>query len=417
LSNTAGTALLANVLSTVVLPLAGGEYAKFSAVVTRETASADGSLVFYVNGAQLGDAITITSAATTSIDITNSLIICGSDSGVRYASDTTNAIIYNRALTAAEVLSLCVNGPALADLGASQTQLILNTDFEVNTANWTAVSSTVGRNTVSPISGTADLLCQVAAGTGVRGVYYSPVSVFKSNARYRLTFKYRVTADSLNVALDDIAGSFEQTIISGLSSTSNAVVSVEFTTGINIGANQRLLFARQNLGAVAMDFNIDDVEVYQIGITGQWNAENAQSETGQIFDSSGNKNHALLPAAGATIIGKESAQLRQVRWTNTWSGTNELQYIGGVNQAILPANAYIESIIGTVTGATPHDIIIGDGSDTDRYVTITTGLAAGTTSFTLANRTTDGTNLKLTVDPDTNATMSIAWVITYTTLE
>jgi hypothetical protein len=50
-------------------------------------------------------------------------------------------------------------------------------------------------------------------------------------------------------------------------------------------------------------------------------------------------------------------------------------------------------------------------------VTITTGLAAGTTSFTVAARTTDGTNLKLTVDPDTDATMSIAWVITYYRLE
>jgi hypothetical protein len=94
-----------------------------------------------------------------------------------------------------------------------------------------------------------------------------------------------------------------------------------------------------------------------------------------------------------------------------------LQYIGGVNQALLPANAYIESIVGTVSGATPHDIIVGDGSDTDRYVTITTGLATGTNTFTVANRTTDATNLKLTVTPDTAATMSIAWVITYYRLE
>jgi len=115
--------------------------------------------------------------------------------------------------------------------------------------------------------------------------------------------------------------------------------------------------------------------------------------------------------------GAISARTREVRWTNTWAGTNELQYIGGVNQAILPSNAYIESIVGTVSGATPHDIIIGNGSDADRYVTITTGLAAGTTTFTLASRTTDGTNLKLTVDPDTDATMSIAWVITYYRLE
>jgi hypothetical protein len=157
--------------------------------------------------------------------------------------------------------------------------------------------------------------------------------------------------------------------------------------------------------------------VVQIGITSELLASNAQSDTGQIFDTSGNKNHGLLPASGATVVGRPVSQTREVRWTNTWAGTNELQYIGGVNQAILPSNAYIDSIVGTVSGATPHDIIVGNGSDTDRYVTITTGLAAGTTTFTLASRTTDGTNLKLTVDPDTDATMSIAWVISYKTLE
>jgi hypothetical protein len=165
------------------------------------------------------------------------------------------------------------------------------------------------------------------------------------------------------------------------------------------------------------NFSATGFNIRSIGLTSELIASNAQSDTGQILDTSGNKNHALLPASGATVVGRPVSQTREVRWTNTWDGTNELQYIGGVNQAILPANAYIESIIGTVSGATPHDIIVGDGSDTDRYVTITTGLAAGTTSFTLANRTTDGTNLKLTADPDTDATMSIAWVISYRTLE
>jgi hypothetical protein len=168
---------------------------------------------------------------------------------------------------------------------------------------------------------------------------------------------------------------------------------------------------------VSATVTINSINIVAIGLTSELIASNAQSNTGQIFDTSGNKNHALLPASGATVVGRPVSQTREVRWTNTWAGTNELQYIGGVNQAILPANAYIESIVGTVSGATPHDIIVGDGSDADRYVTITTGLAAGTTSFTLANRTTDGTNLKLTVDPDTNATMSIAWVIRYSTLE
>jgi hypothetical protein len=78
---------------------------------------------------------------------------------------------------------------------------------------------------------------------------------------------------------------------------------------------------------------------------------------------------------------------------------------------MLPPNCYIESIIGVVTGSTIEDIIIGDGSDTDHWVEITTGLAAGTYSFALANRISDGTNYKLVVDPDANFTGSIAFTI------
>ena len=101
----------------------------------------------------------------------------------------------------------------------------------------------------------------------------------------------------------------------------------------------------------------------------------------------------------------------EIRWVNTWTGTHEAQYIGGFNQAVLPANCYIESIIGVITGTTIEDIIVGDGSDTDRWVAITTGLAAGTVSFTIANRISDGTNYKMIVDPDGNFTGSISWII------
>ena len=314
----------ANLESTVVNTKAS---AKFTGTYTR--GSPNDTVTFYVDGAQLGAAVTTPTKGL--IDPETALNISGRSSGLRENTQTRQAIIYNRALSAAEVLSLCVNGPALADIEASQTVL------------------------------TSGLL--VAGG------------------RYRIdTF----------VAGDNFTNVGAASNASGVEFVATGTTPTTWTNSSSLR---------------------------RIGITGQWNAKDAQSNTGQIFDSSGNKNHALLPAAGATIIGKETAQVRQVRWTNAWDGTNELQYIGGVNQAILPANAYIESIVGTVSGATPHDIIIGDGSDTDRYVTITTGLAAGTTSFTLANRTTDGTNLKLTVDPDTNATMSIAWVITYTTLE
>jgi hypothetical protein len=383
--------------STVATGLTDGSNAKLSVVVTRESASVAGSVAFYVNGVQLGSSVSIPAGSPGTTDFAVSAYISG-NSSVRIASDTQQAIIYNRALSAAEVLSLCVNGPALADIGASQVNLFTGQTPSITDSGGSAGSYDVGTRTMSN------------TGTGADNSY--PRFTFALGMVVGV--RYRVSGLLTGVNLTVINAI--RTGASGFASQ----VAYNSTTGVfsaEITAETANLYFLTNSTLGTWSITIDNMTVARIGITGQWNAQDAQSNTGQIFDSSGNKNHALLPAAGATIIGKESAQVRQVRWTNTWAGTNELQYIGGVNQAILPANAYIESIVGTVTGATPHDIIIGNGSDTDRYVTITTGLAAGTTSFTLANRTTDGTNLKLTVDPDTNATMSIAWVITYSLLE
>lgn len=417
----AGVAVF-NILSTVATGLVDGSYAKISAVVTRETAISAGSVVFYVNGVQLGTSVSITAAATLSASNTGALIVCGDPStAARHASDTQDNIIYNRALTAPEVLSLCVNGPALADLGASQVPL-KTFDFSAGTDTFVGFNGTVAGN-IDSIGGVDNTLRLTA--TSADNVRASlPLTAFTARTRSR----FRVYMPASNVTAKGVQ------LRSTSAATSTTINSTVLTpdTWTEIIVPDAVSLADQNgwapymMTAAGLSTGITSGDlmyiesggtVTRLGITGQWSAEDAQSNTGQIFDSSGNKNHALLPAAGATIIGKPVSGIRQVRWTNTWAGTNELQYIGGVNQAILPANAYIDSIVGTVSGATPHDIIVGDGTDADRYVTITTGLATGTATFTLANRTTDGTNLKLTVDPDTNCTMSIAWVISYRILE
>jgi hypothetical protein len=158
--------------------------------------------------------------------------------------------------------------------------------------------------------------------------------------------------------------------------------------------------------------NYNSFSSFGFGLVSELLAINAQSDTGQIFDSSGNKNHALLPASGAAVVGRPVSQTREVRWTNNWSNTNELQYIGGVNQAILPANAYIESIIATVTGSGQQNVNVGNGADADRYAVIVPGF-----DVSLLSRTTDGVNLKLTATPTSLSTMTVAWVIRYSILE
>ena len=412
--------------STAATAATDGSTQKLSVVVVRETASVAGSITYYVNGVQLGSALAIT--AGTAFTLNNALPLYVNGSATTRTEGSLQASrLYNRALTSAEVLDLSINGVALADRGASQTALITgdSSNFEGGTVgSWVANSvapTSLAVNIISPLAGGDDLLC--SSTTNTNSGFNLNIGTTRAAVRYRIQFIYKAESGSnWSVSLRETTSGTSAipstTTLSGSTTLTSDGTLREFFWEFQPAAttsNTRLLF--KNTAGAIQSIQADNFDYKVIGLTSELIASNAQSDTGQILDSSGNKNHALLPASGATVVGRPVSQTREVRWTNTWAGTNELQYIGGVNQAILPSNAYIESIVGTVSGATPHDIIIGDGSDTDRYVTITTGLAAGTTSFTLANRTTDGTNLKLTVDPDTNATMSIAWVIRYSTLE
>jgi hypothetical protein len=406
-----------------VTPVGGVDNAlqQITAVCVRESASAAGSVTIYANGQPVGAPATITAATPFSLSNSLTAYISGS-SAIRTASTTRACYLYNRALSAAEVASLCINGPALADMGASQTA-VYTSDFSVDANGVTFGTGVTGTANQDGIGGEDNWLKveDVSSTDGIGAVI--PFVAFSKSGF--ITVKINNPSGSLitHIGLSAKTLSGQGTVVDGFISAPAGASTVLSLYVQNQRSTSNIVLRAVDASGVVLNVAsgqfvyIKDITSKQTGITSELIASNAQSNTGQIFDTSGNKNHAMLPADGATVVGRPVSQTREVRWTNTWAGTNELQYIGGVNQAILPANAYIDSIVGTVSGATPHDIIVGDGSDTDRYVTITTGLAAGTTTFTLASRTTDGTNLKLTVDPDTDATMSIAWVISYKTLE
>jgi len=390
--------------------------------VTRSSASAAGSVIFVVDGVQIGASVAISVGAPASVDNSSNLYLLGTSTTTTEGSYYDGGI-YNRALSVTECLAYCLRGPDAADFGAVQTP-IYSSDFSAGADSFTGTDVTLTGNFDAPGSVSDTLKMEVSSTGSARRMTRTGFNII-AGKNYLVSYDIYFETANANVDSTFISNASAGALFNsaGLSNQTKGVwisysgveVAQSSSSGIRfyIGAS-----SVTSASAIAGDIvYIKNLSIKQVGITGHWPAFNAQTNTGQIFDQSGNKNHAMLPASGATILGTPQSMRRQVRWTNTWAATQELQYIGGVNQAILPANAYIESIVGTVSGATPHDIIIGDGSDTDRYVTITTGLATGTTTFTLANRVTDGTNLKLTVDPDTDATMSIAWVITYTILE
>jgi hypothetical protein len=382
-----------------------------------------------VNGADGGyDYDNITSIDSATVDNTSSLYVCGT-SAVRSASQWFSHRLFNRAKTVAENLGMFVNGMAAADVGASQTA-VYTSDFSAGADSWTGTSLTVAGN-VDGIGGRDNVLSITCTSTGASETPRATRTIFPAEdinkpgeikiALYRPSSNTTITGLRLNNSSG--TGVFTGTSTVNTFNTAAADTWEVFTvSGTMLGLTTSLRFSPVNSAGVRTQVTgeviyVVDVTGKRLGITSELLAQNAQTDNGQVLDSSGNKQHAKLAEAGMSTQGAISARRREVRWTNTWAGTLELQYIGGINQAILPANAYIESIVGTVSGATPHDITVGDGSDADRYVTITTGLATGTNTFTVAARTTDATNLKLTVTPDTAATMSIAWVITYYRLE
>jgi hypothetical protein len=379
--------------------------------------------VYGGNGTYDYDVITSV-PSTYSVDNTSSLYVCGT-SAVRSASQWFSHRLFNRAKTVAENLAMFVNGIASADVGASQTA-VYTSDFSAGADSWTATNSSADGN-IDGIDGEDNCLRMTISTTGTGRRINRTITQLNIGQMVQITGRVYWPVTNVNFDSFTIANGAAGNILSPSAFVTNGTKGVwqsfsfigpclETTTSIRFYAgNSAPSTSSTTEGGDIM--YLKDIQIKKVGITSELLAQNAQTDNGQVLDSSGNKQHAKLAEAGMSTQGAISARRREVRWTNTWAGTNELQYIGGVNQAILPANAYIESIVGTVSGATPHDIIVGDGSDTDRYVTITTGLAAGTTSFTVAARTTDGTNLKLTVDPDTDATMSIAWVITYYRLE
>lgn len=95
--------------STVATGFIDGTVHKICAVVTRETESTAGSIVFYADGAQLGATVTIIAGIPATISNSQPLYICGTGA-LRNASTTISAAVGNFAPTAAEVLDVYRNG-------------------------------------------------------------------------------------------------------------------------------------------------------------------------------------------------------------------------------------------------------------------------------------------------------------------
>jgi hypothetical protein len=189
-------------IATTVPDLADGTTHLCVAVVTRETALVDGSIAFYVDGVQLGVSKTITATAPGTVSGNTNLYISGS-STTRFASTNEFAILFNRALTAAEVLDLYNNGVAEADKWGSQTPTCTS-DFSAGAYNWdhnigdSNLQVTGNNDAVSDGVTSYDDCLKVYANGAQKAFQISKGSgseyTLVQYDNYRLTFKYLAEA-------------------------------------------------------------------------------------------------------------------------------------------------------------------------------------------------------------------------------
>ena len=118
----------ANLQSTSNASIVDNSVSDICLSVQQSTSTETGLVDFYVNGVKLGNSVTIPTTFLAGGDNAADYYIHGDQFGLRTAAQTSFAATYNRALTAAEVWDLYVNGVSEADKYGSQVP-VYESDF------------------------------------------------------------------------------------------------------------------------------------------------------------------------------------------------------------------------------------------------------------------------------------------------
>lgn len=179
--------------ATSAVPFADGTEHEIVVVVTRETALVAGAIDLYYDGAFVETA-SISAGAGGSLDATTNLYIAGA-AALRTASRTSAVYLFNRALTAAEVLSLYQNGIAEADKWGSQTA-VYTSDFSAGADGWTTTAPNVVFTGNTDGIGGEDNWLKIEKTVSSGRMYFRKATGAIRNKKYRYTGKVNNPAGS-----------------------------------------------------------------------------------------------------------------------------------------------------------------------------------------------------------------------------
>ena len=334
------------------------------------------SFVLYVRSGATGTYYINGIAAGTSSDSFNYSTAIGFIGGDTASTNVLNGkiipVVYNRALSAAEVLALYQSGaPAKADYPSqiAGTALITgnSSTFASGVGSWVVQGAASVANTTNKMSVTG-----VASATDG-----TKIAVFAASSpnKYRLTVTISNLVGGTTIGVLDAGANQVGSLVNGVNT-------LEFTNANTGGSN--LFLVRGASGAVTA-FDIAAVTLTPLGLLLAPDSNNAGAGL-EWLDVSGNRAHIVLPTSGVSWSLPSSQQIV----IEASTATNGNQQLGGAS--LIDANKQWRIQSWTVNSTGTPTISLGNVSAGAQFVSGAV-MASGNNDITLVTRFPSTANL------------------------
>lgn len=302
-----GGVVVFDITSTAQLALSANESATIAVSVIRESPDSAGSVIFTVNGVQLGSAVAITAASTVSLDNTGPLYINGTAS-VRNDSITRSFTLLNFAPTDSEILDWYVSGmPEAWQYGSNVPTY--TSDFTAGLDGWIQEGITALSGNVDGIGGQDDWLeieATAAGGVGTRkeGIGGAADTIIRLSALVYLPSSNTVATGVKFIFYTAGVGTvFEQS----QQLTDDTVTEIVIDSSVLARVVNRIYIVLINavgaeLAALGDILYVKNINTYRLGATAHLAPNGIATGSGLTWQGSANGVDGTLPASGATKV-------------------------------------------------------------------------------------------------------------------
>jgi hypothetical protein len=362
------------------------------------------TLKIYINGTDT--AYTETTGGTPpawSETITSTNLFIGQSTGTSniFSGRIYRSVVFNRALSAADVVEVGTTGVNPADQWGTQTAAYTS-DFSAGADGWAAVRGTSDGN-IDGISGVDNTLRFTVDGTASNTHYALRTSFpgLLASKRYRIGFNYFITAANATMnglRLQQLTTSQNLTTIQSVTGAWTSITPVEF-----VSTETRLdVVAYAGANSTFTGNGTDTFYLHSIVLTRIGAIVDLDFTVGAGYQSTDRSTNALH---GTLFNGVEFTVPKKVAVVYATTNTNGNQQMLGT--LAIPTNAIIEDIIVNSTGSAT--VSIGNASAGTQIVN-GASVVSGRQKLTIATPFSTTGNLWV----NSNATATLQFTILYT---